>query len=211
MAPRTEIIKSKLLLSEGADALHFFIAACKAFSVEDVQVMDFGGIKDLTTYLEALPLFPGYEKIGTIVIARDAEKNPSTAVSNIKRSLRKVGFSVPVKPFEFTDTAPRIAFMIFPGFETDAKDKPMLLAGALEDLCLEIVRDNATFECVNQYLECICSKGRTILRPHKTKLHTYLSGENDLVGLKIGEASKVGAWNWDHARLAPFKDLIRAM
>jgi len=211
MAPRTEIIKSKLLLAEGADTLHFFMAACEAFSVDDVQVMDFGGIKDLTTYLKALPLFPGYDKVDTIVIARDAEKNPSTAVSNVKRSLRQMGLPVPVNPFEFAGTSPRIAFMIFPGFQIDAKDKTILSAGTLEDLCLKIVKDNTIFECVDQYLECLRSKGRKIARPHKTKLHSYLAGENDFVGLKIGEASRVGAWDWNHSSLKPFKDVIREM
>ncbi|OGP63343.1 MAG: hypothetical protein A2V65_04560 [Deltaproteobacteria bacterium RBG_13_49_15] len=211
MAPRTEIIKSKLLLAEGADTFYFFRAACEAFSVDDVQVMDFGGIKDLTTYLKALPLFPGYDKVDTIVIARDAEKNPSTAVSNVKRSLRQMDLPVPLDPFEFEGAAPRVAFVIFPGFRADAKDNTILSAGTLEDLCLEIVRDNTTFECVDQYLECLRSKGRKITRPHKTKLHSYLAGENDFVGLKIGEASRVGAWDWNHIRLTPFKDVIRAM
>jgi|GEM_PF-2484457 len=64
MAPRTEIKKSKLLLAEGADALHFFIAACEAFGVDDVQVMDFGGIKDLTTYL-ARPRTPWGHALGS--------------------------------------------------------------------------------------------------------------------------------------------------
>lgn len=211
MAPRTEIIKSKLLLAEGADTLHFFISACEAFSVNDVQVMDFGGIKDLTTYLKALPLFSGYGKVDTIVIARDAEKNPSTAVSNVKRSLRQMGLPVPGNPFEFAGAAPRVAFVIFPGFRTDTKDKNTLSAGTLEDLCLEIVKDNTTFECVDQYLECLRSKGRKITRPHKTKLHSYLAGENDFVGLKVGEASNAGAWDWNHSSLKPFKDVIRAM
>ena len=211
MAPRTEIIKSKLLLVEGADALHFFISACEAFSVDNVQVMDFGGTKDLTKYLKALPLFPGYDKVDTIVIARDAEKDPSTAVSNVKRSLRQVNLPVPANPFEFAGTDPRVAYVIFPGFQTDAKGKSTLSAGTLEDLCLEIVKDNTTFECVDQYLECLRSKGRKIKRPHKTKLHSYLAGENDFVGLKIGEASRVGAWDWNHSSLKPFKDVIREM
>jgi len=211
MAPRTEIIKPKLLLTEGADTLHFFIAACAAFRVDDVQVMDFGGIRDLTTYLKALLLFPGYEKVDTIVVARDAETNPSTAVNNIQRSFQQTGLPVPVNPFEFEGTAPRVAFLILPGFRADAKDKPILSPGTLEDLCLEIVKDNTIFECVDQYLECLRSKGRKIKRPHKAKLHSYLAGENNFVGLKVGEAAKAGAWDWNHARLTPFKEVIRAM
>ena len=211
MAPRIEIIKSKLLLTEGADAYYFFIAACGAFGVDDVQVMDFGGITDLLPYLKTLPMLPGYEKVDTIVIARDAEKNAETAVANVKKSLRKVKLPVPAEPFDFTGTAPRVAYVIFPGFQTDAKGKNTLLAGTLEALCLEIVKDNTTFECIDQYLECLRSKGRKIARPHKTKLHSYLAGEDDFAGKKIGEASQAGAWDWNHARLKPFKDVLSAM
>ena len=87
----------------------------------------------------------------------------------------------------------------------------ILSAGTLGDLCLEIVKDNTIFECVDQYLECLRSKGRKITRPHKTKLHSYLAGENDFVGLKVGEAFKARAWNWNHVRLKPFKDVLSAM
>ena len=45
----------------------------------------------------------------------------------------------------------------------------------------------------------------------KTKLHSYLAGNNDFVGLKLGEASKAGAWDWNHVRFKPFKDMLNAM
>ena len=210
MAPRTGIVMPKLLLAEGADALHFFISALDAFGVDDVQVMDFGGVKDLTRYLQTLPLFPGYEKVGTIVIARDAEGNSATAIKNVKSSLRKAKLPVPANPFEFIGDIPRVAFMIFPGFLPDEHDSK-LSVGTLEDLCLEIVKDKTIFDCVDQYMECIGSKGRTVVRPHKTKLHSYLAGENNFVGMKVGEASKAGAWDWNHARLTPFKRVMSAM
>jgi hypothetical protein len=212
MAPRNQIIKMpKLLLVEGADALYFFISSLDAFGVDDVQVMDFGGITDLTAYLKALPLFPGYEMVSTIVIARDAENNPITAVSNVKRSLQEAALPVPGNSFEFVGDTPRVAFMIFPGFDAESGNQDSLLAGTLEDLCLEIVKDGSTFECVDLYIQCLQSKGHEITRLHKTKLHSYLSGKNDFVGLKIGEASKAGAWDWDHSRLAAFKDIIVKM
>jgi len=51
---KNEIIKKKLLLVEGADAMYFFIQALQVFSVNDVQVLDFGGITELTAYLKML-------------------------------------------------------------------------------------------------------------------------------------------------------------
>jgi hypothetical protein len=208
MALRNQILKPKLLIVEGADALYFFIAALDAFHVEDVQVMDFGGIRDLTSYLKALPLLPGYEQVTTIVIARDAETNPSTAVNNVKTSLRQAALPVPNNAFEFIADNPRTAFMIFPGLVTDQNS---LLPGTLEDLCIDIIKDSSTLACVDLYIECLQSNGHEIIRLHKTKLHSYLAGKNDFVGLKIGEASKAGAWDWDHGRLEKFKSIITTM
>jgi hypothetical protein len=121
--------------------------------------------------------------------------------------LKKVALPVPQNPFEFTGDNPKTAFMIFPGFDGAAT----LQAGTLEDLCLEIVKDCSTFACVDAYILCLQSNGQEIKWPHKTKLHSYLSGKNDFVGLKIGQAAKAGAWDWDHERLKQFKDLITAM
>jgi hypothetical protein len=206
MAPRIEIKCPKLLLVEGADALHFFIKALEMFRVDDVQVLDFGGISDLTNYLKALPLYPDFDRVTSLAIARDAETNSEAAISNVKKSLKQTSFSVPDKPFEFTENNPKIAFMIFPGFNEKG-----LQSGTLEDLCLDIVKDCSTFDCVDAYIQCLQSNGYEIKRPHKTKLHAYLSGKNDFVGLKIGEAAKAGAWDWDHAKFKPFKDVIIAM
>ena len=206
MAQPIEIKYPKLLLVEGADALHFFIKALEVFGVNDVQVLDFGGISDLIKYLKALLLYQNFDSVTSLVIARDAEKNSDSAISNVKKALEQISLSIPEKPFEFTGNNPKIAFMIFPGF-----DEAGLQSGTLEDLCLDIVKDCSSFDCVDAYIQCLQSNGYEIKQPHKTKLHTYLSGKNNFVGLKIGEAAKAGAWNWEHTKLKPFKDVIIAM
>ena len=211
MAPRIEIKQPKLLLVEGVDAYYFFIWACEAFGVNDVQVMNFGGITDLADYLKTLPMVPGYEQVKTIAIARDAENDPVAAVSNVKRALQQINLPVPSIPFEFAGTLPRVAFMVFPGTTTDVDGHNILSPGTLEDLCLEIVKDCSTFECVDLFIQCLQSKGQEIKRLHKTKLHTYLAGNNDFVGLKIGEASKAGAWDWNHCKIDPFRQIILGM
>ncbi|MFH1075374.1 MAG: DUF3226 domain-containing protein [Pseudomonadota bacterium] len=211
MAPRIEIKQPKLLLVEGADAYFFFIEACKAFGVNDVQVMNFGGIKELRAYLRALPMFTGYERVIAVVVARDAESDPISAVNSVKNSLRQASFPVPNDSFQLVGDSPRVAFMLLPGCEADDTASQTLLPGTLEDLCLEIVKDNSTFECVDMYIQCLQSNGYQIPRLHKTKLHSYLSGKNEFVGLKIGEASQAGAWNWEHNRLQRFKAIITTM
>ena len=46
--------------------------------------------------------------------------------------------------------------------------------------------------------------------PHefKTKLHTYFSVTDEYVSLKIGEAAKAGAFNWNSNKLLPLKNFL---
>jgi len=208
---KTQIEKSKILLVEGKDAERFSFYACETYKPESIQVLNFGGINDLTKFLSGLKLLPNYEKVETIVILRDAEKDAKSAIDSIKSSLRKEGFSIPKKPCEFTSSAPRIAYMVLPGFGKDAEGKDFLPAGTLEDLCIEIVNNDPIMVCVDQYLQCVESKNRKLTHPHKSKLHAYLAGRSEYVGLKIGEAAKAGAWDWEHEKLKSFKQVIMDM
>ncbi len=211
MAPPIEIKETKLLLVEGADAYYFYIWACQAFGASGIQVLDFGGIKKLRLFLKQLPLLSGYANVETIVIGRDAEQDPEAAVKSVGSAFKSAGLPVPAKPFEFTGSAPRVAFMLFPGFAVNADGKKGLRAGTLEDLCLEIIEDPVTLVCVDQYVDCLQASGQEVRHLHKTKVHAYLAGKSDFVGLKIGEAAKVGAWNWKHSKLELFRRIITGM
>jgi hypothetical protein len=212
MPPRkpTKIEKGKVILVEGADAYFFFMWAYQAFDVRDIQVIDFGGINDLGQYLKTFKELPGYEKASTILIGRDAEINPGGAVESIKTALKKNGFVVPERPFTFAEGKPCVAYMLFPGFESGSEGSS-LLPGTLEDLCLSTTEGDLVHECVDLYVNCLKSKGITITKLHKTRLHAYLSGKQDFAGLKVGEAAKAGAWNWNHTNLNPFRTIIKAM
>lgn len=205
---RIEIKKKKLLLTEGRDTKYFFIWACEAFHLTDIQVLDFGGVGNLRGYLQNLPKLSGYEIVETVVVARDAENSPSDAVRSIKASLKNAGLPVPLKAFTFTGKSPRVAYVLFPGFVPEEKDT--LLSGNLETLCLDMVKGDTVHECVDQYITCLQSIGQTVRQPHKTRLHTYLAGKN-FAGLKIGEAAKAGAWNWGCSAMEPYKRVIMSM
>jgi len=205
-----EIKEKKLLLVEGVDAYNFAIWAYQGFGASGIQVLNFGGIKELKPYLEALVLYPGYENVETLVVARDAENDSKAAIQSVQDALRNINLSAPDKPFEFAGNSPRTAFMIFPGLP-DIANSQSLVSGTLEDLCLEIVKDEPSIECVDQFIDCLKLNGQPLKYPHKTKLHTYLSANNKFVGLKIGEAARVGAWNWEHSALEPFRHIISSM
>jgi len=209
------IEKKKLFLVEGADAYFFFIWACNASNVNDVQVIDFGGITDLYLFLKTLRGLSEFDDVSAMLIARDAEGNADGAAKSVTSALKRNGFVVPQKPFEFAQGSPgspRVAYMILPGFDSDSEGK-MLSRGTLEDLCLSMSTANsdAVGACVDAYINCLESKSIKIGHPHKTRLHAYLAGKDDLVGLKIGEAARAGAWDWERVAFSPFRKTIRDM
>jgi hypothetical protein len=205
---RIEIKKTKLLLAEGRDAKYFFIWACEAYRITGIQVLDFGGVDSLHGYLQNLPKLPGYEIVETIVIVRDAENAPNDAIRSIKGSLKNAGLPVPPKAFTFTKRLPRVAYMLFPGFVSSEEDT--LLSGNLETLCMSMVKGDSVLQCADQYMQCLQSIKQQVEHPHKTRLYTYLAGKN-FAGLKIGEAAKAGAWNWECSQIEPYKRIIMSM
>jgi hypothetical protein len=199
------ITAKKLLLAEGRDAELFLVWAVRHFRPErDFQVMDFGGITELTDFLKLLVNDESYDDIETIVVARDAETDAKAATISIQRSMTQANMPVPQKPFEYEQiSSMKTAFMIFPG--------PQQKDGTLEDLCLLTVENDPLLECVDGYLECAKDKGEQFSRIHKNKLHCFLAGKNDYAGLPIGLASRERAWDFDHPALEPFKRIIQEM
>ena len=205
MSKPETITQKKLILAEGRDAELFLVWAVRHFRPErDFQVMDFGGIKELTNFLKLLTNDESYDDVETIVIARDAETDAEAAKRSIQRSMSEAHIPVPQKPFEYTQNSTmKTAFMIFPG--------PHQKNGTLENLCLSTVEKDPLLKCVDDYLECAKAEGEPLPRIHKHKLHCFLAGKKDCAGLPIGLASRENAWDFDHPTLEPFKRIIQAM
>lgn len=200
--------KKKLLLAEGRDAEFFLVWACRKYrQQDDIQVLDFGGITELSTFLKTLSQVERFDEVETLVITRDSETDAQAAVTSMQTALKKNDLPTPSGAFLYeTMDNFKTALMIFPG--------PQSTSGTLEDLCLEIVKDDPIMPCVNDYLECLkrklCKERLTV--PHKRKIHTFLAGKDkDFVGVTIGQASYHNAWDPEHHVLRPFKDIIVSM
>jgi hypothetical protein len=201
-----KIERTKLLLAEGRDAELFLVWARKKYrQKDDVQVIDFGGVTELYIFLKTLSQVENFDKVETLVIVRDSETDANAAKDSIQHALKENELPVPLKPFSYEARENfKTAFMLFPG--------PKFPTGTLEDLCLDIVKDDPIIPCVVSYLECLKSNLSDLTVPHKRKLHTFLAGkEKDLVGATIGQASYRNAWNHEHPALEPFKEIIIAM
>lgn len=197
-----------LLLVEGIDAYNFFINACapNAFNTDKrIQVLNFGGIKELTRYLKNLKKRKFFDEVPAIGIIRDAETNAEGAICSIKRSLKINDFSVPPKPYCFVNGNPKVCFGLLPGSKTDGEYDN----GALEDLCLQTIENSekVILNETDEYLTKVNDISQ-LTHEHKSRLHAYLSAKNKYVGMKIGEAAKAGAWDWNHQALDKLREMM---
>lgn len=86
------------------------------------------------------------------------------------------------------------------------------MAGTLEDLCLSILSEensNEIAEDIQKFMNEMETKHKRSY-PHefKTKLHTYFSITDDYVSMKIGEAARAGAFNWESEQIQPLKNFM---
>jgi hypothetical protein len=195
-----------LILAEGVDAKLFLIWALEAYELHNAQVESFDGISKLNLELKAWQLVDGFDNIKKIIIARDAETDSEAALKSVKSSLKRNKFPVPDKAFQYsTRHDMSIAILLFPGLEMDVP----IEKGTLEDLCLRTVKQSSLI--ILQEAERFVfnmNEIEPITRQHKAKLHTYLSVNEKFIGMKIGEAAKSGAWDWNSEPMIPFKKIL---
>lgn len=212
----TLICKKHLVLCEGMDAWKFLVRYLNSsvlqknpFFSEDIEVWDFGGNEELSTYLEALKKIEGYSGVVSLLVIRDAELDAQKAMRQVQNALHANGLEVPAVQGEWKEGMPKTCFLLFPAL--GIKECP----GTLEDLCLTILDNTATetpLEEIDTFIEHLeQDRGQIFSHRHKTRLHTYFSVNDRFVSMKIGEAADAGAFNWFHPRLNPLKDCLSKM
>jgi hypothetical protein len=206
-----QIDKEKLLLAEGADVHRFLIYACKAYRKSDIQVISFGGNSELRTFLEALTNLEDFSKVKTLVVARDAETNVTSAVDSVKSALENIELPVPSEPFQFQQgDSTKAAFMLFPGPDRNNQCQ----TGTIEDLCLATISKDPLLSCVDAFLECAKQnqEGNEKLKHQwKSRLYAYLAGKDDHAGKRLSQAAKDNVWDWEHELMSPFQRIIQEM
>lgn len=212
--PHSTISKPHLIFCEGADEfwflVHFLNSAelkeTSSFFSNDIQVINFGGNEDLPQKLEVLTVSPGFSSVKSLLIIRDAERNAEQAVSQIVRSLERLQLPAPRHPGVWESGKIKVGFLLFPACNNSASE------GTLEDLCLSVLKDadsSAAIEEIRTFIARLKSEHhRPFPREQKNQLHTYFSITDKYVGMKIGEAAKAHAFDWNSYKLQYFKTFL---
>ncbi len=206
------ITATRLILVEGPDDRLFLKGAIDVWDLPGIQVLDYGGVPKLRPYLRTIRGVEGFDGVASLIVQRDADTDADAAWRSATDALMAAGLPSPKEPFVFAEGRPRTAVMVFPGHGVLPSQPGVLATGTLEDLCPATVAEDRLLGCADEFLDCAAKRaGEQLPHPKKSRLHAYLAGKDDRAGLKLGEATKAGAWNLDHPALTQFRQVITEM
>lgn len=213
----TEIIKHKhIILCEGEDDKWFInwylnseqLKYQPAFS-RDFQTFQMQGVTNLSDAMQLLKRTEGFDMVKSILAIRDADEDFESACDNVRAAFRKADFPVPSGPHVWTNGPIKTAFLLFPSCD----GTPM--TGALEDLCMQILAEENVSPLlgeIEKFIFRLCSdQNRKLSHTRKSKLHTYFSVTDKFISLKVGEAAKAGAFNWNSDRIRPLTEFLEEL
>jgi len=199
-----KIEKEKLLIVEGRDEEEFFYALLKKLKIDDVQVAGVGGKTKIKSNLKTLKTTdPFFDRVTSLGIVRDADNNFNDAFISVQNALKAADLPCPKKPLIPTKTLPKVTIMILP---------PGKSRGALEDICLESVKDDPAILCVNDYFGCLDAKdvGRPVKDCAKAKARVFLSSRKEPT-LRLGEAAKKGYWPFNASEFDSVRKFLKSL
>lgn len=203
-----KIQHKKVLLVERLDEIGFFEALCKHIVIDDIQIIQTGGKDKFKLEFPVILNAPGFEKVTSIGIVRDADDCVDAAVNSVKYQLNKYSLSVPNGHAEFaTDSDVNIGIFVMPGNADN---------GMLENLVLDTVNDHPVKVSADSYIDEL--KDRLIdntdvnfpRNESKARLHAYLSGMEKFVP-SLGMAAKKGYFNLASDQLDDIKCFLERL
>ncbi|AQQ72509.1 hypothetical protein SMSP2_02895 [Limihaloglobus sulfuriphilus] len=203
---KDSIKKPNLLYVEGKDAELFFVYALRSLGLNNIQVFSFAGNSKIdVAQLLRTPASEGVE-VKRLVIIRDVEVGTrEDAIKSIQSKLTDAGLKAPQSEFALTRTdCIEVGFALLP-----TKD---IEGCTLESLCVNMLSDKSAAECVDSFLKCCNKKYCGVFKQeHKNRLYSHLSGTNSYKGMKIGEAAKAGAFDFESEAFKPYKKFLTSI
>jgi len=140
--PPVPVSLSKVLLVEGSTPLHFFEALLSELGLHDlVEIRDFGGVRDLRPAVRALASSSEFRRlVKSLGVVRDAETDAKAARQSAEDALAAAGLPEGVETSVF--------------IPPDNKQP-----GMIETLCVESVRRDPAFACVEEFFKCLGTQG----------------------------------------------------
>ena len=186
-AEELEIKPNVQLIVEGRDQLRFSQALLRHLGITGVQIHDFGGVKQLRSFLGGFVASDGFSRVERLGVIRDAEDSAENAFRSVQDALASVKLSVPEQPQERAGSGPSVSVLILPG-----ADRP----GMLETLLCESLADEPVNQCIDEFFQCVGEA--SIKNMHKARAFAFLTTRPE-PRHSVGVAALQGQWDLDHS------------
>ena len=200
MADPEAVERPVQLLVEGRDGFNFFGAFANRLNLDHIQLQDFGGVRDLRGFLQALVRAPEFStKVQSLGIIRDAEENADWAFQSVQSSLRNAELPVPSQPAERAGDGPAVSVLILPGNGQ---------SGMLETLICESLADAAEQRCIDEFLKCVAdSRNAPVRNPDKARVFAYLAAGEE-PRHSVGVAAQRRQWDFTHTAFVGVRQFL---
>lgn len=194
------ITKRLQLLVEGKDQRNFVEAFLSRLGRSDIEVQNFGGIRQLGEFLAALQGATSFDIVDAIGILRDAEGKTADAFRSVQGALAKAALPVPDEPGRRAAGAPGVTVFILGGDD-----------GMLETLLNRTVEEEPEQCCVEEFLRCVEEeRGRAVRNPHKSRAHAWIA-TRDHPEVSVGVAAQKDYWPLEHPALDDLRSFLRSL
>ena len=213
MPKAEEIEEAVQLLVEGNDARNFFEAFIehhsKELSLGKIQIQNFGGVTELSDFLEGFVGITGFHKARSIGIVRDAEmqdaeKSAENAFKSVQDTLKNAGLPAPDCPEKRkVDGRLAVDVLILPG--GDHKK------GMLETLLCESFAGTEVDGCIKEFFQCVKPLLEKPIKPHqedKARAFAYLATRPNPYH-SVGVAAKKKDWDLDHEVFDGIREFLK--
>ena len=188
------IEKTRVLIGEGVEEVHFLSALLEHLEVSGVQVEHCGGKDGLGLYLRTLKTRPGFARVEKVGVVRDADEDGTRAAASVASFIAQATLPPEVA----------VSYHIVPADSS---------RGALENLCLASIAGQALETCIEDFLECASGATGvvhgTTTDKAKARVHAWLAVQSP-PDLRLGIAASKGLVDWESPVFGELKDFLRS-
>ncbi len=194
---KIEIEKTKIIAVEGNDEVNFFEAFFEKNDINDFQIINFGGKSKFKDKIKLLTKLDGFDEVTHFGLIRDADENYNSAFESLIYSLKNSYLPYPKKGHSFSEENNnlRVGIFIMPN-----KNKK----GALENLCIEIIKEDKDFNCIKKFIDCLSEKPEKI---EKSIIQIFLATKNPIVN-SLGLGAKKGFFDFQNEKMKELLDFF---
>ena len=197
------VTSSVQLLVEGNDQRNFFEALAKHLKLPDIQIRNFGGVRELRGFLAAFVNVARFSNVRQIGIVRDAETSAASAFASVQSALGNAGLPVPTQPAKLAVGEPGVSVLILP----DNKD-----SGMLETLLCATFSDTPEDRCIDEIFACVGTAPLDGAKGlEKSRCRIWLAIKPDPHLSSVGVAAKRGCWDLNHPALEGARTFLRTL